>query len=141
LVTSFAEDETSVLVGTMSLYQGVDVPGRSCVSVIIDRIPFPRPDDPVMQARSERIEQQGGSGFMAVSVPRAGLLLAQGSGRLIRTTQDRGVVTVLDSRLATTRYGSYLHRSLPKFWPTTDQAVAVAALQRLAAQDAGASGG
>lgn len=132
LVDRFAADETSILVGTMSLFQGVDVPGSSCSLVIIDRIPFPRPDDPVLAARSDRVEQAGGSGFMAVSVPRAALLLAQGAGRLIRSQEDRGVVAVLDPRLVTARYGTFLRRSLPPMWFTTDQAVAVSALQRLA---------
>ncbi len=132
LVERFAEDETSVLVGTMSLFQGVDVPGASCSLVIIDRIPFPRPDDPVLAARADRVERAGGNGFMAVSVPRAALMLAQGSGRLIRSQDDRGVVAVLDPRLVTARYGTYLRRSLPPLWPTTELSVAVGALQRLA---------
>lgn len=137
LVDKFAADETSVLVGTMSLFQGVDVPGPSCSLVIIDRIPFPRPDDPVLAARADKVEQAGGNGFMAVSVPRAALLLAQGSGRLIRSTDDRGVVAVLDPRLVTARYGAYLKRSLPPMWLTTDVTVAVGALQRLAATRSG----
>jgi ATP-dependent DNA helicase DinG len=140
LVAQFAADEASVLVGTMSLFQGVDVPGSACVCVIIDRIPFPRPDDPIVSARSEQVEAAGGNGFQAVSVPRAALLLAQGSGRLIRSAEDRGVVAVLDSRLATAGYGGLIRKSLPPFWPTTDAAVAKAALQRLAADaDAAAS--
>ena len=105
LVRQFAEDPRASLLGTLSLWQGVDVPGPSCTLVIIDRIPFPRPDDPVVSARQELIDAQGGSGFAAVSVPRAALMLAQGAGRLIRTPDDRGVVAVLDSRLATTGYG------------------------------------
>ena len=136
LVVAFAADESSVLVGTMSLFQGVDVPGPSCSCVIIDRIPFPRPDEPVLAARAEKVAESGGNGFVAVSVPRAALLLAQGSGRLIRTPSDRGVVAVLDPRLMTAGYGSYLRRSLPPMWLTTDAGVARAALQRLAAQDA-----
>jgi ATP-dependent DNA helicase DinG len=110
------------------------VPGRSCVCVIMDRIPFPRPDDPVLQARAERIEREGGNGFMSVSVPRAALLLAQGAGRLIRSTDDRGLVAVLDSRLARARYGTFLRESLPPFWPTTDTEAALSALRRLAAR-------
>lgn len=136
LVAAFTEDESSVLVGTMSLFQGVDVPGSACVCVIIDRIPFPRPDDPVLSARVNRVAEGGGNGFMAVSVPRAALLLAQGTGRLIRSTADRGVVAVLDPRLATARYGSYLRRSMPPFWTTTDTGVALAALRRLTADAA-----
>lgn len=132
LVERFAADETSVLVGTMSLFQGVDVSGPACQLVIIDRIPFPRPDDPVMAARAEQVESAGGNGFMAVSVPRAGLLLAQGAGRLIRSPRDRGVVAVLDPRLHSARYSDYLRRSLPALWPTTDLAVVTGALSRLA---------
>ncbi|MFI0432524.1 MAG: ATP-dependent DNA helicase [Candidatus Nanopelagicales bacterium] len=133
LVRRFAEDETSVLVGTMSLWQGVDVSGDACILVVIDRIPFPRPNDPLVQARSERAEQSGGNGFTAVSVPKASLMLAQGAGRLIRSGDDRGVVAVLDPRLATARYGAALQRSMPPLWSTRDLAIAVGALQRLAA--------
>lgn len=131
LVRAFADDPTSVLLGTMSLWQGVDVPGDSCALVVIDRVPFPRPDDPVLAARSEAVDAAGGSGFMAVSVPRAGLLLAQAAGRLIRSDADRGVVAVLDSRLHRARYGSYLRASLPPLWYTTDRAGAQGALTRL----------
>ena len=132
LVRRFAADATSVLVGTMSLWQGVDVSGDACILVTIDRIPFPRPNDPLVQARSERAERNGGNGFTAVSVPKASLLLAQGAGRLIRSSEDRGVVAVLDPRLATARYGAALQRSMPPLWSTRDFGVAVGALERLA---------
>lgn len=132
LVKRFAEDETSVLLGTLSLWQGVDVPGESCSLVVIDRIPFPRPDDPLMAARQSRVDAAGGSGFMSVAVPRAALLLAQGAGRLIRTQADRGVVAVLDSRLATARYSTFLRKSMPPFFATTDKDTVIASLQRLA---------
>jgi ATP-dependent DNA helicase DinG len=138
LVARFAADPRSVLLGTLSLWQGVDVPGESCHLVVIDRIPFPRPDDPLVAARSRHAEEHGGNGFTAVSVPRAALLLAQGVGRLIRSSTDRGVVAVLDPRLATARYGDYLRRSLPPFWFTTDGVVVRQALVRL---DELASGG
>ena len=131
LVDRFAADEASVLLGTVSLWQGVDVPGESCVLVVIDRLPFPRPDDPLMSARQKAVDDAGGSGFRSVAVPRAGLLLAQGAGRLIRGRDDRGVVAVLDSRLATAGYGSALRASLPPFWYTTERATVVAALTRL----------
>nr|WP_307864839.1 ATP-dependent DNA helicase [Myceligenerans salitolerans] len=131
LVREFADDPRTCLFGTLSLWQGVDVPGASCQLVLIDRIPFPRPDDPVKAARARAIEQAGGNGFMAVSAAHAALLLAQGAGRLIRGTQDRGVVAVLDPRLATARYASFLVRSMPAFWPTTDRALVRAALSRL----------
>jgi ATP-dependent DNA helicase DinG len=132
LVEKFADQETSSLIGTLSLWQGVDVPGRSCSQVIIDRIPFPRPDDPVLSARSKSVDRSGGSGFNSIMVARAGLLLAQAAGRLIRDTSDRGVVSVLDPRLATAGYGNSLRRSMPPLWFTTDKSVTIAALSRLA---------
>ncbi|WP_200837661.1 ATP-dependent DNA helicase [Ruania rhizosphaerae] len=133
LVREFAADPAASLFGTLSLWQGVDVPGSSNRLVLIDRIPFPRPDDPVKAARTEVVAAGGGNGFMAVSATHAALLLAQGAGRLIRSTSDRGVVAVLDPRLRTARYGSFLAASLPPLWPTTDPAVVRAALRRLAA--------
>ena len=133
LVEAFAADEDSCLVGTLSLWQGVDVPGRTCRLVVIDRIPFPRPDDPVSQARSEAVAAAGGNGFMSVAATHAALLLAQGAGRLIRRAEDRGVVAVLDPRLRTARYGAFLARSMPPLWPTRDRDVVLGALERLAA--------
>ena len=133
LVEAFAADENACLVGTLSLWQGVDVPGRTCRLVVIDRIPFPRPDDPVAQARSEAVAAAGGNGFMSVSATHAALLLAQGAGRLIRRADDRGVVAVLDPRLRTARYGAFLARSMPALWPTRERDVVLGALARLAA--------
>ena len=135
LVDAFTVDEDACLVGTLSLWQGVDVPGRTCRLVIIDRIPFPRPDDPVAQARSEAVAAAGGNGFMSVSATHAALLLAQGAGRLIRRADDRGVVAVLDPRLHTARYGAFLARSMPGLWPTRDRDVVLGALSRLAVMD------
>jgi ATP-dependent DNA helicase DinG len=134
LVRQFAEDEPTCLFGTLSLWQGVDVPGPSLQLVVIDRIPFPRPDDPLASARQRVVAAHGGNGFMTVAVSHAALLLAQGSGRLLRTMDDRGMVAVLDPRLATARYGGFLRASLPPFWVTTDPEVARAALRRLTAQ-------
>ena len=131
LVSRFAKDETSVLLGTMSLWQGVDVPGNSCILVAIDRIPFPRPDEPVMSARASQADAAGGSGFMQVSLPRAALLLAQGTGRLIRSVDDRGVVAILDSRIVTKRYGSVLLNSMPPLWRTSEKEVVRESLKRL----------
>ena len=131
LVNKFAASENVCLFGTLSLWQGVDVPGKSLSQVIIDRIPFPRPDDPLLQARSNAADAAGCSGFMEVSATHAALLLAQGAGRLLRSTSDRGVVSVLDSRLATKRYGQFLRASLPDFWETTDPTVVREALKRL----------
>ena len=135
LRAEFIANPAVSLFGTLSLWQGLDVPGTTCQLVIIDRIPFPRPDDPLMSARARAAQRAGGNGFMAVSATHAALLLAQGTGRLIRTKSDRGVVAILDSRLATARYGSFLRASLPPMWTTYDAAVARAALQRLAAPD------
>ena len=132
LIERFAEDETSILLGTMTLWQGVDVPGKSCTLVAIDRIPFPRPDEPVISARAAEADLAGGSGFMQVSLPRAALLLAQGTGRLIRSTEDRGVVAILDSRIVNKRYGSVLLNSMPPFWRTSDGKVIKESLRRLA---------
>jgi ATP-dependent DNA helicase DinG len=131
LVAKFAADEEVSLFGTLSLWQGVDVPGPSLSLVILDRIPFPRPDEPLLVARQRAVESRGGNGFMSVAANHAALLLAQGTGRLLRSVDDRGVVAVLDSRLETARYGGYLRASLPPYWSTTDPAVAAAALRRL----------
>jgi ATP-dependent DNA helicase DinG len=132
LAKQFVEDPHTVLFGTLSLWQGLDVPGDTCQLVLIDRIPFPRPDDPLMSARQKAADKAGGNGFMQVAATHAALLMAQGAGRLIRTTSDRGVVAVLDPRLATARYGSFLKASLPPMWTTTDSAVVRKALARLA---------
>ena len=133
LVSQFAADEATCLFGTLSLWQGVDVPGRALQLVVIDRIPFPRPDDPLASARQRAVAARGGNGFMDVAAAQAALLLAQGAGRLLRTMSDRGVVAILDPRLATARYGSFLRASLPPFWTTTDPEVVRGALRRLAA--------
>lgn len=131
LTRRFAADPRTCLFGTVSLWQGVDIPGDTCRLVVIDRIPFPRPDDPLMAARSKAVEDAGGNGFMTVSAGHAALLLAQGAGRLIRRADDRGVVAVLDPRLVTARYGNFLRASMPPFWTMTDREMAVGALRRL----------
>lgn len=131
LVRRFAKDPETTLFGTLSLWQGVDVPGPSLTLVLIDRIPFPRPDDPLVTARQRAIAAHGGNGFMAVAATHAALLLAQGAGRLLRSVDDRGVVAVLDSRMATARYAGFLRSSLPPFWATTDTSQVRRALERL----------
>jgi ATP-dependent DNA helicase DinG len=131
LSRQFVEDPHTILFGTLGLWQGLDVPGDTCQLVIIDRIPFPRPDDPLMSARQQAADKAGGNGFMQVAATHAALLMAQGAGRLIRTTTDRGVVAVLDARLATARYGGFLKASLPPMWATTDPAIVRQALKRL----------
>jgi len=139
LVEQFSKDPETSLFGTLSLWQGVDVPGPSLSLVLIDRIPFPRPDDPLLSARQRAVAARGGNGFMAVAASHAALLLAQGSGRLLRRVTDRGVVAVLDSRMVTARYGDYLRASLPPFWQTTNAAQVRGALERLRAAPQGLS--
>ena len=119
LIRRFSEEEESCLFATMGLWQGMDVPGRSLSLLVVDRIPFPRPDEPLMSARRERC---GPGAFHKIDVPRAASMLAQGIGRLIRSAEDRGVVAVLDSRLATARYRKDLLDRLPPFRRTIDLA-------------------
>ena len=113
LLERFREDETSVLFASMTFWQGVDVPGRSLELVILESLPFAVPGDPLIAARSERAERAGGSGFRDVQLPHAALLLKQGFGRLLRSETDHGVVAVLDARLVSRSYGSFLRQSLP----------------------------
>lgn len=136
LVKEFTDSDESSLFGTLSLWQGVDVPGRTSRLVIIDRIPFPRPNEPLVQARSQAVAAAGGNGFMSVYASRAALLLAQGAGRLLRRVDDRGVVAILDPRVRTARYGSFLMESLPSLWPTNDPKVVRGALERLSKKSA-----
>ena len=133
LVEEFSEDVDSCLFGTMSLWQGVDVPGDSCRLVVMDRIPFPRPDDPIAQARTEAVNRHRGNGFMAVSAHHAAIRMAQGAGRLIRSVSDRGGVAVLDARVATKRYGGFLMKAMPPMWSTQNKAAVTGALARLSA--------
>jgi ATP-dependent DNA helicase DinG len=128
LLHAFGTEEESCLFATVSFWQGVDVPGPSLSLVVIDRLPFPRPDDPLISARREAA---GATGFREVDLPRAAIRLAQGAGRLIRTATDRGVVAVLDPRLATAGYQSYLVRTLPPMRRTRVRAEAVAFLESI----------
>jgi ATP-dependent DNA helicase DinG len=134
LIEQFSQEETSVLIGTIGLWQGVDIPGASASLVIIDKIPFPRPDDPIISGRSALADSQGKSGFASVSLPKAALLLAQGVGRLIRSSNDKGMVAVLDPRLVNSNYAKRLINSLPPFWLTTDPKEAKESLARLKAE-------
>ena len=119
LLAAFAGDETSCLFATMGFWQGVDVPGAALSLVTIDRIPFPRPDEPLLQARREKA---AGAAFRTIDLPRAATMLAQGTGRLIRGATDRGVVAVLDPRLARAGYRWDLVRALPPMRRTRDRA-------------------
>jgi ATP-dependent DNA helicase DinG len=120
LLERFQRTPNAVLLGTASFWEGVDVPGEALSLVIIDRLPFAVPDDPLLSARLDAIRQRGGEPFMEYQVPEAVLALKQGAGRLIRTRKDRGILCVLDPRLTTRRYGAAFARSLPPFRPLED---------------------
>jgi len=128
LLAEFAADEATCLFATMGFWQGVDVPGASLSLVAIDRIPFPRPDEPLLQARRERA---GAAAFGLIDLPRAATMLAQGAGRLIRCATDRGVVAVLDPRLAKAGYRWDMVRALPPMRRTKDPAEARATLEAI----------
>ena len=119
LLRRFAADEATCLFATAGFFQGVDVPGRTLTQVIIDRIPFPRPDDPLLSARRELL---GAAAFREIDIPRAAMMLAQAAGRLIRTADDRGVVAVLDRRLGTARYRWDIVNALPPMRRTRHRA-------------------
>jgi ATP-dependent DNA helicase DinG len=128
LVKAFSDDEHSCLFATMGFWQGVDVRGSTLSLVTIDRLPFPRPDEPLLQARRERAR---GGAFAIVDLPRATTLLAQGAGRLIRSASDRGVVAVFDPRLATARYRWDIVNALPPMRRTRDREEVEAFLRAL----------
>ena len=128
LVKAFSEDESTCLFATAGFFQGVDIPGRTLSLVIIDKIPFPRPDDPLLSARRELL---GGAAFSEIDVPRAAILLAQATGRLIRTATDRGVVAVLDPRLGKASYRWDIVKALPPMKRTRDRAEAEAFLRAI----------
>lgn len=130
LVKAFSGDEATCLFATAGLFQGVDIPGRTLSLVIIDKIPFPRPDDPLLSARRELL---GSTAFSVIDVPRAAMLLAQATGRLIRSADDRGVVAVLDPRLGTASYRWDIVKALPPMRRTRNRADAEAFLRELTA--------
>ncbi len=132
LTKEFVEDETSVLVGTRSFWAGIDAAGASCVLVVIDKIPFPVPDEPLHAARRKRAEERELNAFVTVDLPAAALILAQGAGRLIRRKSDRGVVAVLDSRLATKDYRVQLLDAVPPLRRSIDLAETCAFLEEAA---------
>ena len=133
LIARFAADEPTSLFATAGFFQGVDVPGRTLSLVVIDRLPFPRPDDPLLSARRELL---GRAAFAEIDLPRASMLLAQATGRLIRSSTDRGVVAVLDRRLGTARYRWDVIRALPPMRRTRDRTVVEEFLAEIAASAA-----
>ncbi len=125
LIDRFRTHGKAVLIGSHSFWEGVDVPGQALSMVLIDKIPFAPPDDPVLEARAKQMTRQGRDAFMSLSVPEAAILLKQGVGRLIRTETDRGLVVIGDRRLAETPYGRRIIQSLPGFQRTRDAGVAL----------------
>ncbi|HEY3484420.1 MAG TPA: ATP-dependent DNA helicase, partial [Ilumatobacteraceae bacterium] len=130
LVRAFSDDESACLFATAGFFQGVDVPGRTLSLVVIDRIPFPRPDDPLLSARRELL---GPAAFAQIDVPRAAMMLAQAAGRLIRNAEDRGVVAVLDRRLGSARYRWDIVRALPPMKRTRERSEVEAFLREITA--------
>ncbi|MEI7547569.1 MAG: helicase C-terminal domain-containing protein, partial [Actinomycetota bacterium] len=128
LVRAFSDDEASSLFATAGFFQGVDIPGRTLSLVVIDRIPFPRPDDPLLSARREQL---GAAAFGQIDLPRASMLLAQATGRLIRTAHDRGVVAVMDPRLGKANYRWDIVKALPPMKRTRERAEAEAFLREI----------
>ena len=125
---AFAADARTCLFGTRSFWQGVDTPGPACQLVVIDRIPFPHVDDPLQKAR---LAAAGPAGFSTVTLPPTAILLAQGVGRLLRSASDRGVIAVLDPRLATASYAGTLLRTLPGFYRARSKDAVLASLRAI----------
>jgi ATP-dependent DNA helicase DinG len=126
LLARFRQAGNAVLLGTSSFWEGVDVRGEALSCVIIDKLPFASPDDPVLQARARALEEAGGNSFMDYQVPQAVIALKQGVGRLIRDAQDRGVLVLCDPRLRSKGYGKIFLASLPPMPRTTDVAQVLA---------------
>jgi len=135
LLERFRGARNAVLVATMSFWEGVDVPGDALRLVIIDKIPFAVPTDPIVVARSQAIEQAGGKPFVEYSVPQAAITLKQGFGRLIRTRKDRGIVAILDRRVRTRGYGQTLLGGLPSALRTEQFADVEAFWRKLLAEN------
>ena len=115
LLQRFRQAPSAVLVGAAGFWEGVDVVGDQLTLVVIDKLPFAPPDDPVLRARSRAIEAAGGNSFSELSLPAAAMSLKQGAGRLIRSEQDRGLLVICDNRLTSRSYGRQLLASIPPF--------------------------
>jgi ATP-dependent DNA helicase DinG len=120
LLDEFRSTPNAVLFATSSFWQGVDVQGEQLSAVIIDRLPFAVPNDPVVAARINAINADGGNAFFQYQVPAAVITLKQGFGRLIRSLHDRGLLALLDNRIIKKQYGRVFLESLPKYTTTTD---------------------
>jgi len=125
LLTRFREHGNAVLLGSQSFWEGVDVRGEALSLVVIDKLPFVPPDDPVLAARIAQLNKQGRNAFMEYQLPRAVINLKQGAGRLIRDETDRGVLMICDPRLISKHYGKRIWQSLPPFRRTREEAEAV----------------
>jgi ATP-dependent DNA helicase DinG len=119
LIEDFLADESSCIFASQSFFQGIDLPGRTLSLVVLDKLPFPRPDDPLLEARREAVGRE--TSFQAIDLPLAATSLAQAAGRLIRTANDKGVVAVLDRRLATANYWRTLIGALPPMTRTRNR--------------------
>jgi ATP-dependent DNA helicase DinG len=133
LLQRFIDNPASVLVGSASFWEGIDVPGDALQCVLIDKLPFPPPNDPLVEARVQRLEAQGRNAFSEYFVAEAAIALKQGAGRLIRTETDRGLLVVCDPRMAGMNYGRRLRAALPPMTPVADEAEALAWLEELSA--------
>jgi ATP-dependent DNA helicase DinG len=137
LMQRFLAAEHAVLVGSQSFWEGVDVPGEALQCVVIDKLPFPPPNDPLVEARVQRLESQGRNAFAEYFVAEAAVSLKQGAGRLIRSETDRGLLVVCDPRMASMGYGRRLVAALPPMTRVADEAEALAWLRELAPAAAG----
>jgi ATP-dependent DNA helicase DinG len=131
LLAEFTRRTESVLLATHSFWQGVDVPGESLSAVIIEKLPFPRPDQPLVKARSALLAEEGGRPFWDFFIPAAALTLKQGLGRLLRRRQDQGLLAILDSRLLKAGYGPKLRKNLPPAPRTSDLAEVAAFFRKI----------
>ncbi len=136
LLQRFIDNPASVLVGSASFWEGIDVPGDALQCVVIDKLPFPPPNDPLVEARVQRLEAEGRNAFAEYFVAEAAIALKQGAGRLIRTETDRGLLVVCDPRMAGMNYGRRLRAALPPMTPVANEAEALEWLQRLNAERA-----
>jgi ATP-dependent DNA helicase DinG len=134
LLVRFRALGNAILLGSASFWEGVDVPGDALTLVVIDKLPFAPPDDPLLAARLERLRAEGGNPFMAWQLPQAAISLKQGAGRLIRTETDRGVLAICDPRLTDKPYGRRIWQSLPPMRRTRDESEAVAFLAEIRAR-------